>query len=131
MHRRSALLSIAVFALAGCSADPDPATTRITARVASPGGQIEAVSARVKSGSSTVETIGSVYLVRPGEFPKHSDRVFSKPGACEVWVRWVGEQALVISFAGRDDSYETGTSAASPAAKVRIESRGRDEASGC
>lgn len=121
-----ALLLIGM-SLSACA--PDPHSTRIITRVASPNGQLEAIYAEDLSGGATVGPSEDVYVVAKGGSPTYRARLFSAERTCNLKVSWRSGEVVEIGYYARrplpDDARSEGP--------VRVAKKwlGSDPANGC
>lgn len=108
---------------------PDPTSTRIISRIASPDGTREAVYAEDVTGGATVGPSEEIYVVAKGASPRLRDRVFSQERVCKLRVRWLNNVAIEIGYLARravaPDPNVRGT------LEVHTKWLGSDAANGC
>lgn len=100
MNKRFTGICVASVALLS-SCDPDPRSTRIISRIASPDGTREAVCAEDVSGGATEGPSEEIYVVAKGTSPSLRDRVFSQERVCNLRVRWLNNVAIEIGYSAR------------------------------
>ena len=84
--------------LVGCSSDPDPKETQITARVLSPDGRLEAVNAEDLSGGPATGVSEDIYIVQPGRFPRAQDHVLSSECVSNITLQWKSARELDVGY---------------------------------
>lgn len=125
-----AIIGICIISAALLSAcGPDPRSTRVVARIASPDGTREAVYSEDMSGGATVSPSEEIYVVAKDSAPRLQDRVFSQERVCNLRVRWLNDKAIEIGYSARRALADR--SIGPDRLEVHTRWLGRDPASGC